>query len=423
MNTPGVTREQPFQKHDHMKTASLILMAIAAALPVGCSLESAKAKVQQTKTGDAAKTQVWSWEQYPPVTRMRVATLPCQLLPKSTISMISPLMGSLRVYATAPQTNLPAGYLWAEFEPEIFAAEDVALKDAEKKLRDQEQLQWEVEYPRKKMQLEQQIEEAQRQVSYIEFLSTHTNIAKAAFGFPGQSNLLRPDALEKAMVNLHLLKQSMAYLQSTNFAAVGIDLAGARTEWERRNLEFKKQRAQSRFEMPFNGRLTISLPLTEGVVNYPVATGQELGIARDLSTIRVRVVLENSAWTGLQPEKIRALILSGNELLEARFAYQKIEKLQNREEPAYYFEFPPEKAATASRLIGANVSCDLWIDLDEPVRVVPKFALVLHDPGAYQNRNWSTALASIFPGARVVVEGQTELGVALPREMKLTSAK
>jgi hypothetical protein len=423
MNTPGATRKPLFQKHDFMKPASLIILTLGALLFAGCSLESAKAKVQQAKSGDAVKTTAWNWEQYPPVTRMRVATLPCQLLPKSTITMISPLMGSLRVYATAPQTNLPARFLWAEFEPEIFAAEEVALKDAEKKLRDQEQLQWEVEYPRKKMQLEQQIEEAQRQVNYIEFLSTHTNIAKAAFGFPGQSNLLRPDALEKAMVNLHLMKQSMAYLQSTNFAAVGIDLAGARTEWERRNLEFRKQRAQSRFEMPFNGRLTISLPLTEGVVNYPVTTGQELGVARDLSSIRLRIVLENSAWSGLPPEKLRAMLLSGNELLEAKFAYQKIEKVQNREEPAFYFEFPAEKAATASRLIGANVSCDLWIDLPEPVHVVPKFALVLHDPAAYQNRNWPTALASIFPGARVVVEGQTDLGVALPKETKLTSAK
>src|SRR5678815_1930253 len=138
MNMPGANRKQPFQKPDFMKLAPLTIVAIAAALLAGCSLESAKARVQ-AKSGDAAKTPAWNWEQYPPVTRMRVATLPCQLLPKSTIGMISPLMGSLRVYATAPQTNLPAGYLWAEFEPEIFAAEQTALKDAEKKLQDQEQ--------------------------------------------------------------------------------------------------------------------------------------------------------------------------------------------------------------------------------------------------------------------------------------------
>ena len=412
-----------------MKKVPLTLLAAAVLGSglAGCSWEDVKAKAPQRSAvqggADAAKTPNWSWENYPPVTRMRVATLPCQLLPKSTITMMSPLVGALRVYVTAPQTNLSAGHLWAEFEPEIFAAEQTALKDAEKKLQDQEKLQWEVEYPRKKMQLEQQIEEAQRQVNYVKLLTTNTNMAKAAFGFGGQSNLLRPDALDKAETNLRLMKQSMTYLESTNFAAVGIDLAGARTEWERRNLEFKKQRAQSRFEMPFGGRLTVSLPLTEGVVNYPVNAGQELGVARDLSSVRVRVVVENAAWSGLAPEKLRAMITSGGEMLEAKFAYQKIERVQNREEPAYYFEFPAEKAATAARLIGANVACDLMIDLPEPVRVVPKFALVLHEPGAYQNRSWAVALANSFPGARLVVEGQTDLGLVLPKEMKLSSAK
>src|SRR5262249_13957701 len=101
---------------------------------------------------------------------------------------------------------------------------------------------------------------------------------------------------------------------------------------------------------------------------------------------------------------------------------------QNREEPAYYFEFPREKATIAARLIGANVSCDLWIDLPEPVRVVPKLTLVLHEPGAYQNRNWSSAVASVFPGAHAAVEGQTEIGIALPSQkinsgIKLSSAQ
>jgi hypothetical protein len=397
--------------------------ALVALGLTGCGFESAKAKAPVPKPAEVTKSPAWNWDSYPSVTRMRVATLPCQLQPKSAITMQSPMMGMLRVYANSPQTNLPAGFLWAEFEPEIFAAEETALKEAQKKLDDQEELQWQVEYPRKKLEVQQRIEEAERQVNIVRLLAANTNMAMAAFGFAGQSNLLRPDALEKSEANLRLLKQSLAFLDSTNFAAVGVDLAGARTDWQKRTLEHQKQRAQSIFKMPFDGRLTISLPLTEGVQNYPVTAGQELGIARDLSAIRVRVVVENSAWSGLPADKLRAVVATGSEFLEAKFAYQKIERFQNREEPAYYFEFPREKAATAARLIGANVSCDLFIDLPEPVRVVPKFSLVLHDPNAFQNRNWSSALTTLFPGVRLVVEGQTELGVALPKEMKLSSAK
>src|SRR5678815_79914 len=146
MKPRGTGRRAHCAKPKDMKRVPQLLiptLALACSFFGGCSLESAKARASQKLNADnakdSAKTPAWNWENYPPVTRMRVATLPCQLQPKSTIGMISPLMGSLRVYATAPQTNLPAGYLWAEFEPEIFAAEQTALKDAEKKLQDQEQ--------------------------------------------------------------------------------------------------------------------------------------------------------------------------------------------------------------------------------------------------------------------------------------------
>src|SRR5689334_271360 len=59
----------------------------------------------------------WNWEIFPAVQRMRLATLPCQLSPKSSISIYSPMLGVLRVYTTQPQTNLPANCVWAEFEP------------------------------------------------------------------------------------------------------------------------------------------------------------------------------------------------------------------------------------------------------------------------------------------------------------------
>lgn len=401
-------------------------MGATLAVLSGCSFQEAKAKAQRVSAQNAAtaKTPAWNWESYPLMSSMRIATLPCQLQPKSTINVLSPLMGMLRVYVSSPQTNLNAGVLWAEFEPEIFAAEEKSLNESLRKLEDQEKLQWEIEYPRKKIQLEQQIEEAERQTKYLRMLSTNAALADAVFSLPaGQANPMRPDMLPKSELQLNLLKQSLDFLQSTNFAAVGVDLAGQRTDWERRSLDFQRRRQQARFEMPFTGKLTVSVPLTEGVVNYPVNAGQELGIARDTSSVRVRVALDNVAWTALPTDRMRVLVRSGNQVLQAKFSYQKIERVQNREEAACYFEFDREQALPAARLIGANVSCDLWIDLEEPVRIVPKLAVILHQPDAFQTRNWSAALASTFPGTRLVVEGQTDLAVAVPKEIKLSSAK
>ncbi len=355
--------------------------------------------------------------------QMRVATLPCQLQPKSTITVVSPIAGLLRMYVNTPQANLPANTLWAEFEPEIFAQEQQALAESLKKLEDQERIQWDVEYPRKKMQLAQQVEEAEIELKKVQLLSRDDDLARKMLNVGTNRMLLRPETLAKTEENLRLLKQSLTYLESTNFAALGFDLAGQRTELKRRELDFQRRRQQSRFEMPFDGKLTLSIPISEGVTNYPVNLGQELAVARDISSVRVRVAMENVAWTGLTPEKLRAVVRSGGESFEARFAFQKIERIQNREESAYYFEFPPQKAAGAARLIGANVTAELWMDLPEPARIVPKLAVVLHQPDAFQNRNWSAAIATTFPGARLLIEGQTDLAILLPRPTQLSSAR
>lgn len=413
---------------------TLILPILAVGLLVGCSPESANAKGDARKSGKngsaAGPAKAWNWESYPPMKRMRVAQLPCQLQPKSTITVVSPISGLLRIYAPSPQSDLKAGFLWGEFEPEILKQDEVVLLESYKKLEDQERVQWEIEYPRKKMEMEQRLVEAEKELKRVEMLAANPELARKVLGAGSHTNAMRPETLQIARETYRLAKQQYEFLQSTNFAALGFDLTGQRTEWKRRELEFQRRRQQSRFEMPFDGKLTVSVPISEGVTNYPVNQGQELAVARDISSVRARVVMDNAAWTGLNPDKLRVVVTTGGRALEARFIFQKIEKVQNREESAFYFEFPKEKSAEAARLVGANNQCDLWVDLPEPARVVPKLAVILHQPDAFQNRNWQTGLSSTFPGARLVLEGQTDLAITIPAEsatkskdVKLSSAK
>ena len=79
----------------------------------------------------------------------------------------------------------------------------------------------------------------------------------------------------------------------------------------------------------------------------------------------------------------------------------------------YYFQFPTNRCSAAARLVGTDVSCELWLALAEPARVVPKLALVLHEPSVFQNRRWNEGLAKLAPGAEVLVEGQTDLAILI----------
>ena len=67
--------------------------------------------------------------------------------------------------------------------------------------------------------------------------------------------------------------------------------------------------------------------------------------------------------------------------------------------------------------------------LTEPARIVPKLAVILHQPDAFQSRNWSSGVSSTFSGARLLLEGQTDLAIvvsesaARSKPVKLSSAK
>ena len=388
----------------------------------GCSSGEVKAKAPPVGAkANAEGRPPWDWDKYQLSSRMRLGTMPCQLQPKSTIQVYSPYLGTLRVYVDEVQSDQSEGYLWAEFEPDIFASEEKWLTEAKKRLEERERVQMEIEVPRKKLALERQLEEAERQAAYARILATNKAWADVALTLPGGSAPIRPDALEKTEMELKLVAQQMDMILETNLTALNLDLGLQRLDWERRNLEFQKRKDQSQFRMPFAGKLTVSLPLSKGVTEYSVDSGQELGVVRDFSAIRVRVPIGNSSWSAIPGEKLTAIVrVPSGPALEANFAYHKIEKNQNREESVYYFEIPGDRSVLAGRMVGTHVSCELWANLDEPARVVPKLALVLHDPEAFGERSWSEAVKKLFPGARVLAEGQTDLGIVLPKTMKVS---
>ncbi len=405
--------------------ALILMLAVTA-----CSKKSPSSiRAKNTKTASAASVvasstnqPTWNWDSYPAVKKMRLGVLPCTLQPRSQIAMNSTLAGSLKLYVTAPQTNIQAGVVWGEFEPSIFELEAKALEEARVKLDEREKLQREIEIPKLRMQVERELQDAKRRVAMVQYLSTNREMADLTLSVAGDKSMLRPDSLAEAQQELQLINQKLLYVQDTNSSVLTVDIGSSRLNWERQRAEFERKRAQATLKMPFTGQLTISLPLADGVAEYPVNIGQEIGVARDLSIVRLRVPFANSAWSAISPERFFAIVrLPSGQELEAQFAYSKVERNQNREESAYYFQFLPENTPMVARLIGTDVTCELWLNLGQATRVVPKLALIMHNPTAFQSGNWSSGLAHAFPGAQVAVEGQTDLGIVLPHRNVIAS--
>jgi hypothetical protein len=397
------------------RPARLSLAAGTMALLVGL-LVSTGCSPKSTQAAAPAAPPAWSWAAYPAVEKMRLAVLPCRVQPKTSLTINAPLAGTLRLYVDRPQTNLPAGFLFAEFEPKLLAAESNALADAKQKLAERERLTYALDLPKQKFKLAREIDEAQRQLALFEMVQTNMTAAPTLFNLTGvKDRLVKPEALQRAREELRLMKENYDYLCATNLLVLGVDLQAQRLELEHHELEFERRQAQARLKMPFAGQLNTTLQLAEGVTEYPVNAGQELAVTRDLSVILMRVPLSEASWSSLPAEQMSALLnLPDGTKLAAPFAFKKLERVQMREEIIYYFQFPGSDCAAASRLVGADVSCELWLALPEAARVVPKLALVLHQPALFQNRRWSEAINNLTPGAQVLVEGQTDLAIIIP---------
>jgi hypothetical protein len=377
---------------------------------VGCT------KVEHQSQDDTPTLPKFSLETYPRMNKMRLAVLPCRVLPRTSMTVNSPFAGQLRLYVDKPQTNLAAGSLWAEFEPKILIAESNALADAKSRLSEREKMILVLDLPKQTLKLAREIEEARRQITLLEVVSTNQGLFTGGISFPGvKDRSLNPDNLVRARQELKVMEDNYHYLQNTNLAVLGVDLQAQRLELERRSLEFERQQTQARFKMPFAGQLNLSLQLADGVMDYPVNAGQELAVVRDLSTVMIRLALSDPSWSALPSESMVATVnLPDGRRLEAPFAFKRIEKVQNREDIIYYFQFPADKIASAVRLIGTDVSCELWLGLPETARIVPKLALVMAKPTLFQNRRWNEGLSQLSQGARLLVEGQTDLAIVIP---------
>jgi hypothetical protein len=396
----------------NVKRCFNILLVLACLLAAGCSREEKKSA--------ATTPAAWNWSKYPAVERMRLATMPCRVLPKTSLNINAPYSGLLRLYVDRPNVNLKAGVVWAEFEPTMLQAESNALAEARAKIDERERLLLELDLPNKKIELARKIDELQKQVKLMTLFATNPAIAPQGLALTGvKDKSLKPEALARGEEELRIAQQTYQYLCQTNLQMLGIDFQSQRSDLQRRQLDFDRQQTQARLKMPFDGQLNPSLQLAEGVNEYPVNNGQELAIARDLSTILLRIPLADIAWSTLPTERLSAIVrLPNGTRLEAPFAYKKLERVQTREDVVYYFQFTAERSAAAAQLVGTEVSCELWLGLVQPAHVVPKLTLVLHQPSAFASRRWNEGLSQLAPGASLLVEGQTDIAVILGKEQQ-----
>jgi len=279
--------------------------------------------------------------------------LPCRVQPRSSTTINSPFTGLLRIYVDRAQTNIPAGFIWGEFEPKLLEATSKALAEDKRRLEERDQILLALELPKQKLKLFKDVEEAQRQVALLEMLTTNKTLAPLVVGLMGlKDRSLTEETLRRSKEELQVMRENLRYLQETNLAVLGVDTQVQKTELRRRELDFERQQNQARLKVPYACQLNISFQIAEKIAEYPVNSGQELAVLRDMSSILLRTILSDPSWSTLPTDTLKAVInLPDGARLEAPFAIKRLEKMQLREDVAYYFQFPTNRADAAARMM------------------------------------------------------------------------
>src|SRR5688572_25368487 len=149
----------------NMKSCFNVLLVLACVLAGGCTGKQQKSV--------AAGPPAWNWNKYPRVERMRLATVPCRALPKTSLNINAPFSGLLRLYVDRPNTNLCKDFIWAEFEPTMLQAESNQLAEARAKIDEREKQFLEIELPNKKIELSRKIDDLQRNVKLQTLFATN----------------------------------------------------------------------------------------------------------------------------------------------------------------------------------------------------------------------------------------------------------
>ena len=141
---------------------------------------------------------------------MRLGLLPCRILPRASQTINSPFTGLLHVFVDRPQTNLPAGFVWGEFEPKHHLAESNALAEAKGRLEERERLLLELELPKQKVKDAKDIDELLRQIAYGDVLRTNQALAPLLANLmPVKDRSVNSETLERSKEELRYCRNIM----------------------------------------------------------------------------------------------------------------------------------------------------------------------------------------------------------------------
>ncbi len=316
-------------------------------------------------------------ETYPASTKLLLGEFQAQVRPLISIPVTAPTDGDIFFHVDQPRTLLPKHSLWAEVEPRQIASEELEV---------------ELNTRAERLRLREEIQQTERELNRVEFMLSDPALKDVPYGdrVPLSTNLVK-----QLNDELDLLEEKL-------------ENAG---EVER--LAFEQKALRSRLVMPFDGELILSLPVSPNRKTIRVASNTPIGTIRDISEIHLHVVIRDPQLVAIPKQRLAVLFKQDSgERYRAEFHDAQVVEIGSQDVLIYRFGFKPEEVEKLVPLIGANLTCELWVEADVSFHSVSKLDVALMLNGDESVMGWREAVAKLWPGGRLLYTGRTRLGVA-----------
>lgn len=361
---------------------------------------------------------IWSWDVFPQSSEMVLSSLPLDIQPKESFEIKSESSGVISLEVDRKLTHLRAGEVIARMDVETLNEQLERLNIQEEKQLLEDIKAEKLDVPENRKKVREELHEARRKVRKIELILNNPAMKEYSQElFGGDIGDINDNALQEAKDQLSLAENKMAWAEEFGEAIRQGQQRIQEMDMEKSKRQFEQTQERSVYKTPFAGELRLELNYVDGQREYTVAARETIATLNNFDEIHAHLKVGNAKWVSMPPQQLYVQLNDRNKTI-MNFLDDRIEKdsRSRREERKYVFSVPLEGNQMLKRLVGTQITGELFYKLPHRCYIVPKYDVSLYALGKTDSTEWNVIVSQLWPDVKFVAEGRKYLALAKPSE-------
>jgi hypothetical protein len=362
----------------------------------------------------AEKDIQWDWGTYDKSNEISLQTLSIDVQPKRSLEVKSEAAGILTIEIEGEVNTVSKDMRFARMDVDSLAEQGERLTIMEEKRLLEDMRAEKLELPEKKRQAKEELLEARRKVRLMELILENPAMEEmSAELFGGDIGAVSDTALKEAKDALSLAESKVAWADEYDEKLRKGQLRIQEMDFAESERSFQQAKDRSVYKAPFAGELRFEIDYVEGQKEYTVTSRETIATLNDYSEIHGHLKVSNAGWISLSPQRLYLQLRDRDRTIMPFLDDRNVKDSRTRREERFYvFSVPLSEGESLRRLTGTQMKGDLIYKLPERCFIVPKYDLSLYALGKSDSVDWGRMVAQLWPGAKVIAEGLSEVAIS-----------